>query len=1066
MRKLSRRTLLKLGVAGGAGALLGPEAASLLQAKAQNAAHYTLNDPTRCIQSSCLQCNTGCPIKVKIQDGVAAKIDGNPVTPFTMYPHLPYDTSLATIAATDGSLCARGQAGIQSAYDPYRIRKVLKRAGPRGSGQWQEIPFEQAVREVAQGGRLFTGIGDDRVYPGVADAWAVRDPAVMRALSSAVSAIVSEKDRAAKTRLVEQFKVDFRDHLDAMIDPDHPDLGPKNNEITFAWGRLKAGRREFLDHFFRDTLGTVNMHGHTTVCQGSLYFTAKAMSDQFVYDAGKGRHDWSGGRKSYWQADLMGTEFVIVVGSNILEGGYGMPLRTSKITQAGANGKLKIAVVDPRALKLNNYAERWLAPKPGEDAAIALGMMRWMFEHGRYDARFLAAANKAGATAAGETTWTNSTWLVKIGADGAPGSHLRASDLGLEPLALKVGDRDVALDAPIVMIDGVPTPFDPNDATHAIAGDLFVDATIAGHRVKSGLSLIREEAEAHTIEAWAEIAGVAADDVRWLAYEFTNHGKRAAIDIHRGVSQHTNGFYNVFAWYTMAALMGVWDWQGGMGWQSNHQITGARAAGPFEIGKLHPSKLAPFGISVIRHERSYESSTIFEGYPAKRPWYPFASDVYQETIVSGAMGYPYRTKILFHYMGDPAYALPAGQTQIAAMLDPDKIGLIVGFDIVVGNSYTYADYIVPDLSYLERWEFHGSHPNVIWKVQPARQPAIAPIPEEVTVFGQAMPISLESFLMGLAQELEAPGYGPGALAGGGDFTHPDHLYLKLAANLAFGERADGGDAVREADDAEVDAFLQARRHLPSSVYDPARWMQIVGDEALWRRTVYMLNRGGRFEDFGAAFASGGKIARRYGQQLNLYLEKLAQTRNSMTGAPYHPLATYLPPYQDALGRPVVDDGYELTLITHRIPTMTKSRTISNYWLLNVRPENHIEVAAADAARLGLRDDQYVRVLSASNPDGAWPLGNGHTKPLVGRVKVREGLRPGTVTFALGYGHWGYGAGEIEIDGKRIAADRRRQTGIQANAAMRIDPHLGDVALSDLVGGSVVFYETKVRLEPA
>jgi tetrathionate reductase subunit A len=191
----------------------------------------------------------------------------------------------------------------------------------------------------------------------------------------------------------------------------------------------------------------------------------------------------------------------------------------------------------------------------------------------------------------------------------------------------------------------------------------------------------------------------------------------------------------------MAAMMGVWDWQGGMGWQSNHQITGARAGGPFEIGKLHPSKLAPFGLSVIRHERSYEASTIFDGYPAKRPWYPFASDIYQETIASGAMGYPYRTKILFHYMGDPAYALPAGQTQIAAMLDPDKIGLIVGFDIVVGNSYTYADYIVPDLSYLERWEFHGSHPNVIWKVQPARQPAIAPIPDEVTVFGQRTPIS-------------------------------------------------------------------------------------------------------------------------------------------------------------------------------------------------------------------------------------------------------------------------------------------------------------------------------------
>jgi tetrathionate reductase subunit A len=42
----------------------------------------------------------------------------------------------------------------------------------------------------------------------------------------------------------------------------------------------------------------------------------------------------------------------------------------------------------------------------------------------------------------------------------------------------------------------------------------------------------------------------------------------------------------------------------------------------------------------------------------------------------------------------------------------------------------------------------------------------------------------------------------------------------------------------------------------------------------------------------------------------------------------------------------------------------------------------------------------------------------------------------------------------------------RQKGIQATAAMRIDPSLGDIALSDLVGGSVVFDETKVRLGPA
>ena len=39
---------------------------------------YTLNDAENQILSVCLNCNTGCGVKVKLQDGVVAKIDGSP----------------------------------------------------------------------------------------------------------------------------------------------------------------------------------------------------------------------------------------------------------------------------------------------------------------------------------------------------------------------------------------------------------------------------------------------------------------------------------------------------------------------------------------------------------------------------------------------------------------------------------------------------------------------------------------------------------------------------------------------------------------------------------------------------------------------------------------------------------------------------------------------------------------------------------------------------------------------------------------------------------------------------
>ncbi|WP_337867396.1 molybdopterin-dependent oxidoreductase [Meiothermus sp.] len=1067
MKGIQRRDLLKLGALGGGAALLGRQAAEALQASAATVpGSYPIQEPENTLYSVCLQCNTGCPIKVKIYEGVAAKIDGNPITPWTMYPHLPYKTDLKDMARVDGALCPKGQSGIQTVYDPYRIRKVLKRAGPRGSGKWVEIPFEQAIQEIVEGGQTFAFIGDQRRYPGLKEYWALRDPKVMKAMSKAVDAIWAEKDKDKKKALVEQFKVEFKDHLDTLIDPDHPDLGPKNNQVVFNWGRLKGGRSDFFKWFFEQSFGTVNLHGHTTVCQGSLYFTGKAMSEQLDFDEKKGKFDWTGGKKFYWQGDLSGAEFAIFVGSNVYEGGYGPPLRVNRITQAVTEGKLKFVVIDPRAQKAVAHAAKWIAPKPGTDAAIALGMIRWILDNGRYDAKYLSAANKAAAKAIGEPTWSNATWLVKLDDKGFPAKLLRASDLGLPPFSKTVKDVTIEFDPPIALVKGVPTRIDVQSEDTPVVGDLFVNTTLGGIRVKSALQLIREEASKNTLEGWAEIAGIQPEDIAWLAFEFTNHGKRAAIDIHRGVSQHTNGFYNVLAWYTLGALIGSYDWQGGLVQNSTYDALGEKAEGPFFLKELHPKKLSPFGISIIRHGIKYENTTLFEGYPAKRPWYYNASDVYQEVLPSAAQGYPYPIKILFHYMGSPAYALPAGQTQIEAMLDPDKIGLIVASDIVVGDTYAYADYIFPDLSYLERWEFHGSHPNVIWKTQPLRQPTIAPIPETVQVFGEEMPISMEAMLLGLAEKLSLPGFGEQGFANGMPFKRPEDFYLKMVANLAYGEAKDGSKAVPEANDEELGLFVRARRHLPKGVFDLEKWKAAIGEEH-WRRAVYVMNRGGRFEDFKKAFAEDGTVAHKYGKQINLYLEKQAGAKDAMTGKPYYPIAAYFPAYLDATGQPIADseEGFELTLITHRIITMTKSRTISNYWLLNVQPENFIAVPKEDAERLGLRDGQMVKVISKSNPEGVWELGNGKQKPMIGKVKVVPGLRPGNVAFSLGYGHWVYGATDLEVNGQVIKGDPRRATGIHANAAMRVDPVLKDVTLSDLTGGSAVFYDSKVRLLP-
>jgi len=89
-------------------------------------AAYELVKPTNMIYSACLQCNTGCGITCKQQNGVITKIDGNPYNPWTLLPHLQYSTHPQDAAPVDGSICPKGQAGLQTAYDPYRCEKCSK----------------------------------------------------------------------------------------------------------------------------------------------------------------------------------------------------------------------------------------------------------------------------------------------------------------------------------------------------------------------------------------------------------------------------------------------------------------------------------------------------------------------------------------------------------------------------------------------------------------------------------------------------------------------------------------------------------------------------------------------------------------------------------------------------------------------------------------------------------------------------------------------------------------------------------------------------------------------------
>lgn len=130
--KLTRRTFLKTtGVTGATVALATqmkrPDA--ILEALAPRAAAA---QEEKYVANVCLQCPAGCGVLVRVVDGRAVKIEGNPLHPINR-----------------GKLCPKGQAGLGFLYDPDRIKGPLKRAGERGEGKWERITWAEATNLVA-----------------------------------------------------------------------------------------------------------------------------------------------------------------------------------------------------------------------------------------------------------------------------------------------------------------------------------------------------------------------------------------------------------------------------------------------------------------------------------------------------------------------------------------------------------------------------------------------------------------------------------------------------------------------------------------------------------------------------------------------------------------------------------------------------------------------------------------------------------------------------------------------------------------------------------------------------
>jgi anaerobic selenocysteine-containing dehydrogenase len=101
--------------------------------------------------SVCPLCQAGCGLNVRVMDAdfeTTRKVEDSMVAGVVAIKAAKKLEGQPSHPVNRGGLCPRGQAAIQLTYHPDRLTGPMKRSGPRGSGQFTSIGWDDAIGEL------------------------------------------------------------------------------------------------------------------------------------------------------------------------------------------------------------------------------------------------------------------------------------------------------------------------------------------------------------------------------------------------------------------------------------------------------------------------------------------------------------------------------------------------------------------------------------------------------------------------------------------------------------------------------------------------------------------------------------------------------------------------------------------------------------------------------------------------------------------------------------------------------------------------------------------------------
>jgi len=898
--------------------------------------------------TTCYMCACRCGINVHLKDGRVRYIDGNRNHP-----------------VNKGVLCAKGSAGIMQHYSPARLRKPLRRTGPRGSGEYREIEWDEALATATE------WLGNIR-----------------------------------------------------QSDP---------RKLAFFTGRDQS---QALTGWWASQFGTPNHAAHGGFCSVNM--------------AAAGLYTIGGSFWEFGEPDWHNTKYFLMFG--VAEDHDSNPIKIG-LGHLKTKGGAKFVSVNPIRTGYSAIADEWVGIRPGTDGLFVLALVQELLRAGKIDEEYLAR-------------YTNAPWLV-IDDDGAADHGLFARDAEGRPLAFD--------DTTQAIVDAGRPDITPRLAGVVTLGD--------GRRAVPAFELLARRClePRYSAERVAEETGIAAADIKRIAAELAHAafsetvvidqpwtdwagrrhekmvGRPVAMHAMRGISAHSNGFHTCRAIHILQMLLGTIDTPGGFRYKPPYPRPippvqkPAGRAGQVVPGKPLPGP--PLGFPTGPEDLLVEPDGTACRIDKAFSWEaPIAAHGMMHLVIRNAWkGDPYKIDTLFMYMANMSWNSSMNTAGTIAMLtDKDdstgeyKIPRIIYSDAYDSEMVAYADLILPDTTYLERWDCISLFDRPICDADGVadsiRQP-IMPPDRDVRPFQDVL-IDLGGRLKlpGLVKEDGSKRY-PGGYA-----DYLVHHERKPGFGMLAGWRGEAGDrnGTGAPNEKQLDTYVANQCFWRGEIPASARYFKHANRDYL-------------------EWATGmGLIDKAEPVVLQLYSEILQKFRLAGEGhgavqppemhrarlkTYFDPLPLWYMPFEEMADGP---NSFPMHALTQRPMAMYHSWGSQNAWLRQIHGENRLHINRRTAVSLGIADDDWVYVTS-------------HHGRIKVQAKLMEGVNPHTV--------WTWNAIGKRSGSWNLAPDAKeaRRGFLLNHVISELLPERGDghrYANADPVTGQAAWYDLRVRIEKA